>query len=238
VSAAEAPVPFVPADPPESHDERFRIENTAQAEWAMRKLRRAREALTEVDAQAHEWLLEVEERRAQIVDWQQRASADDVRTSDRMTQLLWDYALRERARTGKATLMLPSGQVPTTHRGARPVIADEAAVVAWAKERGHGDAVKVTEKPLVSVLVGYVEPRRSVRAVLACGHPVEWVDPDESLHASDLEGADVPCAECGGAFVAVDLASESWQAVDGEGRPVPGVAVDPPRVDVGEVKLS
>jgi phage host-nuclease inhibitor protein Gam len=96
----------------------------ASAEWAARRLARVRAQVDELDEQHQLWV-------EQLTDWYrrnvQRLHAEAAYFEERLEQ----FAIAERARTGVATLDLPSGVVRTTLHQPKVVVIDEAAALAW-----------------------------------------------------------------------------------------------------------
>lgn len=142
-----------------ANDDRWRISDDGQAEWAMAKLVAAVTDLDKVNAQRDAYVAKAER-------WHARASAEPRRAVAYFTSLLEVWALRRRAeeeaRNPKhfpKTFHLPSGKVSTRGGGApRAIITDEAALLAWARE--HLPQVITTEtktKVLVTDLRSHIE---------------------------------------------------------------------------------
>jgi phage host-nuclease inhibitor protein Gam len=60
---------------------------------------------------------------------------------------LTDYARRERATSGRKTIDLPHGKIKSRAAQPKYLFTDPAAFIAWAKETGHPDLVRVKEEP-------------------------------------------------------------------------------------------
>jgi len=121
--------------------QRFRIEDDGGAEWAMRKLAAANRRIDEAEMQAEAW-------RKQIDEWEQRVTADPVRTIDFMTHHLTDYARRVReADPRQKSVVLPSGRVSGREQGQRVVVVKESEFVAWARDNGYGHLLRPPAAP-------------------------------------------------------------------------------------------
>lgn len=171
----------------------FRVHDHGSAEWAMRHLREADAYLEEVQAQADQWIREVQE-------WANREARRPLATRAYMEALLRDYGARRRAEDpGAATIRLPSGVIETTARKAAVKVTDPDAVLAYAKEHA----------PLVVEVIPATE-RVTARAAKELGKITEDRVQEEG---SDRE-----------------VVVRSF--VDATGKPVPGMEVEPPRLDV------
>lgn len=141
--------------------------------------------------------------RAEIDAWQQRAGRRHAGTAAYMECLLIGYGgAARRANPKVATIELPTGVIETTTRRPRPVVTDPDALVAWALENAP-QAVKV-------------ETTRTVpyAAAVELGSVVE-----DTVEQVNGEGT-----------VAMEHTVRSF--VTSAGTPVPGMDVEPPRVDV------
>lgn len=128
----------------------WRVANLEDAEWAMRIYAEAARRIARHEAQAKAW-------RAQISDWLDRATADDRSRANRMSARLMSYAVDEReADPDRATIVLPSGTLPTTFRREPVVnISDMDEAIAWALKH-HPELVEQVPKLLVTTLRQHV----------------------------------------------------------------------------------
>lgn len=230
----------------------YSIPDDGQADWALRKLARAKAERGAIDAQHREYL-------APIQAWYSRqlaATRVDARIA-RWEALLEDYALRRREETSEATVWLAAGSISTTASKARPTIADPEAVVAWAQQFYEGDddldaVVKVTSAPMIGEIkkrVSLAEKPVSETIVwkLECGHEVtdhgHELSPPEEPRELSLDFS-IPCHACGDPIEGVpDRAVVGGEVVivsrpvvlDAAGEEVPGLEVEPGSVSV---KLS
>lgn len=202
------------------------VTDQGSAEWAMRKVRTATQAIARIDAQAIAW-------RAEVEEWREAEQRPHRATIERMSGLLEDWALREREAGGSMTQRLPSGSVRTRQTGARVEVTDESAAIRWLAERaedGELDAVTladITELRLVrGRLSRHVTTAPEVVTMEGCGHDAV-PDPAWPMEV----GEDAPCTVCG----QVSRVAECWGGVASlepglEG--CPGLEVAPARVTV------
>lgn len=130
--------------------EPFAITSVELADWALRKLATIRAGIQEYDAIVARWQ-EAGKRLRDADKW----------FCDRLEQ----FALENRTKDQKSW-RLAHGTVRTTAHGARIVVTDDEAAVAWAEEH-QPDAVRVTKKVLVSELKDHVKPTEVVVAYTA-----------------------------------------------------------------------
>lgn len=128
--------------------QRWRITDDNLAEWAMRKYAQAQHALAELDAKHDAW-------QAQIVDWHRRAVAGPQRRAAFFEAHLIRYALEQRRDLDRKTVALPAGKVGTRAHAAKVDVADETAVLRWAREAGLAEKI-VTEKVALTPLREHV----------------------------------------------------------------------------------
>lgn len=123
----------------------WHIDSPELAEWAMAKL-------TEAAADDAALLAQRDAQMERAQAWYARVSKRPKRTVSFMRGHLEDYALRQRQATGRATLVLPNGDV-ATRKGAdsQVAITDADALVQWAREHARS-IVQTTHKVLVSDL--------------------------------------------------------------------------------------
>lgn len=105
--------------------ERWEIDGTRTAEWAMARAAHAAERIRECEAQAAEW-------RQKIDDWLADVTCSERRDLAFFEGHLERYALDVREQTGRATLVLPSGQVRTRKAAAKIVVVDADALDDFA----------------------------------------------------------------------------------------------------------
>lgn len=151
----------------------WRISDLGDAEYAMRIYAESMRRVTRQRDQAKRW-------HQQIEEWLDRSTKDDRSRANRMSARLLSYAIAEReADPDRATIILPSGSLPTTFRR-DPVIgiADKDAVLEWAKA-SHPDLIRYTPDVLVTTL----------RAA------VQIVSRDEGHVVVDGDGVEVPGVE-------------------------------------------
>jgi len=183
---------FDPIPAPESDDrERFRVYDDSAASWAMRKLRAIREKQAEIIKIA-------EAERERIETWAHDAVSSLAPDEAYFTGLLTDYARRERTESGRKTIDLPHGKIKSRAAQPKYVFTDPAAFIAWAKETGHADLVRVKEEPDLT----------AVKAVLRVPQIDDW---HESAAASVIDPASGEVApgvevELRGATYAVEVA--------------------------------
>jgi hypothetical protein len=209
--------------------DKWRITDDAAAEWALRRYAAADDEIAELNEQADTW-------RKQIDDWLAERTARPAATRAFFGQLLADYALRYREATGRATVILPSGAVPTRNESPKAVVADADAFVAWANE-SMPEAVKRT--PLVSelrrrVAITETETGRTI-IDLSCGHGII-----DTVAEPVGVGERVLCQVCDQPAAVVAVAPErTLQAtVEDDGTVPPGVVVDPGGITVGSIRLT
>lgn len=170
---------------------RWRCTDPGAAEWAMRQVAAIDVEATELAAQRDDW-------SARIGAWFASAARPLAARRAFFAAHLEAYALAERARDeNRKTVSVPSGKVRTTGTGPKAIVADEAAVIAWARENllpatelaqallaeGDGPAYPVPFEEVVKVttsilLTGLREVADITRvpiatrweAELACGH--------------------------------------------------------------------
>jgi hypothetical protein len=215
----------------DERSDRWRIENDGAAEWALRKYAAADDEIAQAKLRAEVW-------HRQIEDWLAERIARPAATRAFFAELLGDYALRVREETGRATLTLPSGAVPTRDEKPKAVVVDERAFIEWAREELR-EAVK--ESPLVSNLRKHsviVEVETGRTAIdLSCGHGII----DSTAQPVGL-GERILCSACGEPEAVVAVGPEKAPRVaviEGDDRILPpGVGVDPGGVQVGSIRLT
>lgn len=245
----EAAVEQVTQTPEASKAAHWRIEDDGAAEWALRHLARIEAEEAEIAEQAAAWVAEIQR-------WAEERSKPLIARRAFFEGAAADYLRRLREQDPKIkSRKLPSGTIKSTGSGAKVAIADEAAVIAWAREHLEGDelaaVVKITEKAMVSELrkvasVGSRQIAVAFEGALACGHGFAHQVPAEPDGRIDpaleipVVGDAWPCRECPPEFgeqpsaTVVELASEPVAeqivADNDSGQEIPGALVEPPSV--------
>lgn len=121
-------------------NQRFRIKDDNQADWALRKIARARQDMKEAEETA---AIEIEK----INRWLDGQRDESLRTERFFTALLQEYyEPRFMTNPDKKTYKLPSGKVQ--RRTQQPQFdRDNEALLAWLKQRGMTDYIEVKETP-------------------------------------------------------------------------------------------
>lgn len=129
-----------PEDLDDTENQRFRIQDDNQADWALRKIARARQDMKEAEETA---AMEIEK----INRWLDGQRDESLRTERFFTALLQEYyEPRFMTNPDKKTYKLPSGKVQ--RRTQQPQFdRDNEALLAWLKQREMTDYVEVKETP-------------------------------------------------------------------------------------------
>jgi len=129
-----------PEDLDDTENQRFRIQDDNQADWALRKIARARQDLKEAEETA---AIEIEK----INRWLDGQRDESLRTERFFTALLQEYyEPRFMTNPDKKTYKLPSGKVQ--RRTQQPQFdRDNEALLAWLKQREMTDYIEVKETP-------------------------------------------------------------------------------------------
>ena len=129
-----------PEDLADTENQRFRIQDDNQADWALRKIARARQDLKEAEETA---AMEIEK----INRWLDGQRDESLRTELFFTVLLQEYyEPRFMTNPDKKTYKLPSGKVQ--RRTQQPQFdRDNEALLAWLKQREMTDYIEVKETP-------------------------------------------------------------------------------------------
>jgi hypothetical protein len=228
---------------------RWRITDLGGAEWAMRHVAAADQALAALQAQRQAWAERIDQ-------WFAQAAGKEQARRQFFAGHLERYAIEQREATGgKAkSLALPSGVVRTTEAKPKAAVADEQAVVAWADSLAEllgAEAVEAIAPPQPRKV--YVQPLREhtsvvevvdrARLVLASGELVEWCAdswvPRDDDPAGLVRGAG-RCPQPGDGWPnpedATDLVAQvdvQWAHLEvhgPNGLPVPGARVEPGHV--------
>lgn len=214
-------------------ESRWRIDDDGQAEWAARKLAQADRRRRQIAAVADRV---VEQARL----WEARQLGPVDGDFEFFEALLVDYAKRQREGEGRKTVDLPSATVKSRSKPAKVDIVDDETVTEWAK-RWAEEAVKVTEKTLVSRLRDHVQVRRCIfdgdGKLVAVEADDGWETATAGLEARlDVTGGgdvvDVTSGEVEDGL-SVEAAAVAWQK-GGDRAPrwvrVPGAEVSPESV--------
>ena len=120
--------------------ERFRITNDSQANWALRKIADARKKLARDQETAK---AEIE----RIQQWLKMSESEAARTEERMTALLHEYYAPQFQTDPKTkTYRLPSGKVQW--RAQQPQFnRDDTALLEFLKSREMTDFIETRESP-------------------------------------------------------------------------------------------
>lgn len=223
----------------EPQPERWRIRDDDDAEWAMRHVADAEATLEALALRAKRWQEKIER-------WFQQAATEPARRSEFFGAHLEWYARTERRDHERLSFSLPSGKVSTRLVGAAAEIADEDALVEWA--RGHApDLIRVREDVQVPTLRAATEIREVIdaaRIVLASGEVVPWVC-EKFLHPGEqvpLDWTQPPPPGVGDGWptpeeatdlvAQVEVLSSHQEVRSPAGEPIPGTIVRPSRVSV------
>ena len=203
--------------------DRWEVADDGAAEWAMRHLAAAEDALAAVDQQRDEWV-------ERIARWYDEATRPHLRTAEFMRGRLADYGDRARAE-GRNTVALPSGKVATRKAPAAVEVVDEDAVLAWLDTVPEDADVAEARKVKVSVVVTPLRKATDLAEV-----PAGWeVELDDGSTDYVQTVGDAPPAV--GDVVLLDGTERTIVAVHGNagtelvalyvGERVPGVRVRP-----------
>ncbi len=129
-----------PEDLADTENQRFRIQDDNQADWALRKIARARQDMKEAEETA---AMEIEK----INRWLDGQRDESLRIERFFTALLQEYyEPRFMTNPDKKTYKLPSGKVQ--RRTQQPQFdRDNEALLAWLKQREMTDYIEVKETP-------------------------------------------------------------------------------------------
>lgn len=119
----------------------FRLTDDGMAEWALRKIARARAEFAEAEKAADEQIQRIE-------DWRERKGKDLQRTEEFFGGLLrcYYYPQHESDPKRRKTFHLPSGQVQ--FRVQQPeYVRDDEALLKWLKRNKRRAYIEKVEKP-------------------------------------------------------------------------------------------
>jgi len=225
---------------------RWRITDLGGAEWAMRHVAAADQALAQLQAQRQAWAERIDQWFAQAAGKEQARRAFFVGHLER-------YAIEQREATGgKAkSLAVPSGVVRTTEHKPKAAVEDDAKVVAWVScwypEQVASVCPPVPPKVYVQPLREHttvVEVIDHARLVLAnSAEVVPWVRngwvpaPGEGEAVPPTTASGDRCPEQGDGWPTPEDATDLVAMVqvlashpevhDADGRQVPGTKVEP-----------
>jgi phage host-nuclease inhibitor protein Gam len=114
--------------------EKFEINDDNSLAWALRKIRQAEEEIAKAEKKREEWIKKINE-------WFGDETTPHVKTIEYMKTLVHDYMIR----TGKKTVKHPLGTV-RTRKTTRLEVVDETRFLAWAKESGNDQFIRVKEE--------------------------------------------------------------------------------------------
>ena len=219
-------------DVPESA--RWQCTTEADAEWAMARLAEHQREIAEVNQRYDAYFQQLETQRSRRLS---RAAAGSAYLNAQLT--FWAERRRQDDEANKTT-HLAAGAIRTRTVPAKPVIEDQAQLVAWFKAQGWGDEVKVAESVPMATLrkrcemtdvvthtavqlqcgdQKLIEGKAVVGEVAECRlHPGDLVMIEEVL-------AEIPC-------LVMVKPVESQPGASDEPLTVPGVRVEPERISV------
>lgn len=202
--------------------QRWRIDGTGSAAWAMAHVAKADAAIQELQHQAGEWYRRID-------DWLEHETTGHERTRAFFVAHLERYALDLReADPDRKSVTLPGGVVKTTAKAASVKVIDEKAALAWAQAHLN-EAVSTDPRLKVGALKEHVKPVQVITAARfthSCGDVFDAED-SEGLTWPEI-GSEVACTECGeNALLGnVEVLASRWVT----SVPVPGVDVEAPTV--------
>lgn len=202
--------------------ERWRIDGTGSAAWAMAHVAKADAAIQELQHQAGEWYRRID-------DWLEHETTGHERTRAFFVAHLERYALDLReADPDRKSVTLPGGVVRTTAKAASVKVLDEKAALGWALEHLN-EAVSRDPRLRVGALKDHVKPVQVITAARfthSCGDVFDAGD-TEGLSWPEI-GSEVDCTECGEKALLGNVAVLATRWVTSV--PVPGVDVEAPTV--------
>lgn len=230
-STAEAGRRVAIEDVPESA--RWQCVTEADAEWAMARLAEHEAEIAEVNARYDAYFQTLERQRARRVA---RAAAGSAYLSAQLT--FWAERRRRDDPECKTT-HLAAGAIRSRSVPAKPVIEDQAQLVAWFKANGWTDEVKVTESVPMATL-----RKRGRLAEVVTHTAVQLQCGDQKLiEGSAVVGEVSACSLHPGDLVMIEEVLSSIMGLsfvdDPENPvPVPGVRAEPERISVSVEPLT
>jgi hypothetical protein len=174
----------------------WKITDDGAADWALRKLLRAKAEVDKIRLMA-------QDRIDTIRQWQATVSGPPIGQVAHWRGLLEEYALRRRQETGKPSVKLPNGTLATTEHKATVEITSPEHLLAWLGKNLPLREVwcKITVEPQVSRLkdqvlatVGSVCDRCGHHLVMGWTHPPLTDPPPRAFERKpvwrDAEGYD------------------------------------------------
>lgn len=150
--------------------EGWRIDGPGTAEWAMRHVAACDAELSDLEDQRDDW--------SSRISWWFTQAAGPLRARRGFFEAhLERYALEVRdADPTRKTVLVPSGKVTTTGRGATVRIVDADAALEWARENCP-EVIQTTDRVLVTDLRDWVHPVEVIdlaRLTFSDGEVVIW----------------------------------------------------------------
>lgn len=202
--------------------QRWRIDGTGSAAWAMAHVVSADAQIEALTAQAVEWY-------ARLDAWLAHESAQPRATKAFFEAHLERFALDARAADPrKKSVTLPGGKVQTRESKPRAVVVDEEEALAWALNHAP-EAIQTTDKIRLEALRQRLTLKEMVTVAWvtnSCGCKVSVRD-DEGLDIPPV-GTETECSTCGNdALIGmVEPLARRHVVTDAEGAAVPGVDVE------------
>lgn len=120
--------------------QRFKIENTEQLAWALRKL-------AAIKAKENEVRRLADAERQRISDWEQKELTALERDRSFFEGLIAEYAAKQREADPKWKASTPYGRVSFRRQPAKWEWKDDASLVAFLEANGHDSLVRVKKEP-------------------------------------------------------------------------------------------
>jgi hypothetical protein len=221
-------------DETEDHPTPWAITDDRTADWAMRLYAQADRDLAEAGERATEW-------HAQIDRWLTDAGRRPAQTMAFFGHHLEAYQRGRREADPKAaTLLLPSGSVPSRKRAEHVAVTDSEDLVFWAWANHRPDLLKM-EPRLASVRESaQIEDRVDHWwFALSCGCEDTMVPPVAGASPASIVGAPAVCAGHGSVNITIEEARavQVRAAVDKKsGEVIPGTEVVDEGFTVGPPK--
>lgn len=157
-----------PMDPQDEGYDAFRIENDDMANWAMRKIAKARKEFAEAEQQA-------ERERERIETWLGGKRRAKERDEEFFTGLLTAYYLPQHMEDPKRkTFKLPAGAFQV--RAQQPDYQrDDVALVKFLEEHVMPDYLEVVKKPKWAELKKRIEARGGIAILSDTGEAVDGI---------------------------------------------------------------
>ena len=137
-------------NPPDFHEESWRIDGFETANWAMRKLKAAQARLDAINRQALD-------EAAKISDWANLVSKAPLRDKAYFENALKDYLARIRESEGTKSLVLPDGEVTSRSIPDKAAVQDRDLFLKWAANNAREGWIRVKEEVALDVLKDEVD---------------------------------------------------------------------------------